>query len=156
MPYEMRARVYKQGADNPARRYLQEYPAMYDRHAALLRELARLRECTTRATGRMDALRLSGTPNHGGNEDAMLRVVEAEDVLTDLIGRMAAALSARLRLIESLPDEMHKTLLTLRYINGLNWEQVGYKLHYERTQLFELHGRALKAAQEAMARQAVE
>ena len=156
MAYEMRGRVYRSETDNPAQRYLQEYTAMYERHEALLRKRVRLREQTTRTTGRTDGLRLSGTPNHGGNGDAILRVVDADARLSELIGCIAAALAARLRLIEALPDELHKTLLTLRYINGLCWEQVGYKLHYERTQLFALHGRALTAAAAALATAAVQ
>ena len=40
--------------------------------------------------------------------------------------------------------------MTLRYINNLPWEKISYTMHYERTQVFEIHTQALYAAQRAM------
>ena len=145
------SRVWRTTEANPVKRYLMEYRALVSRRDALLRELERLRDATTRATGRIAAVRLSGTPGHGGNEDAMLRVVDGEARLQAVIDHVCEALVARLYVIEALTDERHKTLLTLRYINGLSWEQIGYDMHYERTQVFEIHGQALNEAQAVMA-----
>lgn len=141
------ARIWRTDETNPVKKYLMEYRALADRRDALQYELERLREATVRATGRLTATRLSGTPNHGGNEDAMLRVLDAEARMLQVIEHIGETLTARLALIERLTDERHKTLLTLRYIAGMNWEQIGYRLHYERTQVFEIHGQALREAQ---------
>ena len=144
------SRVWRAAETNPVKRYLMEYCALTSRRDALVHELERLREATERTTGRMNAMRLSGTPNHGGNEDAMLRLVDGEARLEQVIAHVNEALVTRLGLIERLKDERHKTLLTLRYINGLSWERIGYEMHYERTQVFEIHGQALQEAQLAM------
>jgi len=80
----------------------------------------------------------------------MLNVVDAEDRLRQVIAHTGEALAARLALIERLPDERQKTLVTLRYIDGLNWEKIGYAMHYERTQVFAIHSQALLAAQSAL------
>jgi hypothetical protein len=144
------SRVWRAAETNPVKRYLMEYQALVCRRDALLKELERMRDATMRATGRLTAVRLSGTGSHGGNEDAMLRVVDGEARLLAVIDHLCEALVARLAVLETLSDERHKTLLTLRYINGLGWEQIGYSMHYERTQVFEIHGQALKAAQAAM------
>lgn len=144
------ARIWRAGESNPVKRYLMEYRALVSRRDALLDELDRMREATLRATGRIAAVRLSGTPNHGGNEDAILRAVDGEARLKLVIEHVCEALLVRLTLIERLCDERHKTLLTLRYINGQTWEQIGYHMHYERTQVFEIHGQALLEAQQAM------
>ncbi len=145
------SRVWRATETNPVKRYLMEYRALVSRRDALLRELEHMRDATTRATGRIAAVRLSGTPGQGGNEDAMLRVVDGEARLLSVIDHVCEALVARLYVIEALTDERHKALLTLRYINGLSWEQIGYDMHYERTQVFEIHGQALREAQEVMA-----
>jgi DNA-directed RNA polymerase specialized sigma subunit len=145
------SRVWRATETNPVKRYLMEYRVLVSRRDALLAELEHLREAATRATGRMAAVRLSGTPNHGGNEDAILRVVDGEARLRTVIDHVCEALVVRLSVIELLADERHKTLLTLRYVRGLSWEQIGYEMHYERTQVFEIHGQALREAQEAMA-----
>lgn len=147
----VQSRVWRAAETNPVKRYLMEYQALVCRRDALLWELERMRDATTRATGRITQTRLSGTANHGGNEDALLRVVDGEARLLMLIEHLCEALVARLAVLETLPDERHKTLLTLRYINGRSWEQIGYDMHYERTQVFEIHGQALEAAQAAMA-----
>lgn len=144
------SRVWRAGETNPVKRYLMEYLAMASRRDALLRELECLREATVRATGRLNPVRVSATPNHSGAEDAMLRVVDGEARLAQIIAHVSEALAMRLTLIERLADERHKTLLTLRYLNGRSWEQIGYDMHYERSQVFEIHSQALKEAQLAM------
>lgn len=131
--------------NSPAKLYLMDYTQLHTRRDALQREVIRLRDIATRATGRMEATRLSGTPYHGGRENEMLRLADADDKLIKTIDNLGEALAARLALIDHLTDERHKTLLTLRYINGIDWEHVGYEMHYERTQVFELHGAALRA-----------
>lgn len=147
---QLNTRIWHADETNPVKRYLMEYRALAKRRDALLDELDRLREATQRATGRISAVRLSGTPNHGGTEDAMLRVVDAEARLSQVIGHIGESLTVRLALIERLTDERQKTLLTLRYINGWDWERIGHEMHYERTQVFEIHGQALKDAQKLM------
>ena len=144
------SRIWRTAETNPVKRYLMEYQVLVCRRDALLRELERLRDATTRATGRIAQALPSGTANHGGNEDALLRVVDGEARLITVIDHLCEALVARLAVLETLADERHKTLLTLRYINGRSWEQIGYDMHYERTQVFEIHGQALEAAQAAM------
>jgi len=144
------SRVWRAEETHPAKRYLMEYRTLVQRRDALLTELERLREATVRATGRLSPARASGKPDHGAAENAMLRVVDAEERLAQVISHVGEALAARLVLIERLTDERQKTLLTLRYINGLGWEKIGYEMHYERTQVFEIHAQALKAAQDEL------
>ena len=127
-----------------------EYRALAQRRDALADELDRLREASVRATSRLSAVPPSGPANPGAREDAMLRVVDTEAKLAEVIGHIGEVLAARLALIERLPDERHKTLLTLRYINGWAWERIGYEMHYERTQVFDIHNQALREAQQAL------
>ena len=141
------SRIWRTAEANPIKRYLMEYQALTCRRDALLQELERLHADTQRTGGRISAVRGSGQPNTSGHEDAMLRVVDAQARLQKLIDHMYEALLVRLALIERLSDERHKTILTLRYINGYTWEAIGYQMHYERTQIFEIHNAALRDAQ---------
>ena len=148
-------RLWRADESNPAKRYLMEYRALIQRRDALLDELDRLREASMRATGRISAVPPSGSFDPGARENATLRVVDAEARLSEVIAHIGEALTARLALIERLEDERHKTLLTLRYINGWVWERIGYEMHYERTQVFDIHNQAIREAQlvlEAMLR----
>ncbi|MDD3921459.1 MAG: hypothetical protein PHO41_09845 [Eubacteriales bacterium] len=143
------ARLWRADERHPVKNYLMEYRVLQQRREALERELEYLRAAATRATTLLSGARPSGRSAPDGRENAMLRVVDGETKLTQVTAHIGEALAARLALIEQLPDERQKTLLTLRYIRGLNWEQLGYTMHYERTQLFQIHTQALEAAQQA-------
>lgn len=143
-------RIWRADESNPVKKYLIEYRALIQRRDALLDELDRLREASVRATGHISAVPPSGSFNPSAREDAVIRVIDAETRLNDVIEHIGEALAARLALIERLEDERHKTLITLRYINGWAWERIGYEMHYERTQVFEIHGQAIKEAQHVM------
>ena len=45
--------------------------------------------------------------------------------------------------IEQLPGERQKLVLTYRYVNGCQWEEIMRIMNYQRTQLWEIHGAAL-------------
>jgi DNA-directed RNA polymerase specialized sigma24 family protein len=52
--------------------------------------------------------------------------------------------------ISAVPDEMQKTVLTLRYVEGRSWEDIQDMIGYERTQTLVIHGRALWAVKKWM------
>ena len=128
---------------NPAKRYLLEYLPLRRRRDALLDELDRTQEASLRATSRLTATRLSGTSGHGGFENSAIRYVDCEAVLQKHIDRIGRCLEERLDMIERLPDERQKLVLTYRYINGCEWEEICQVMHYQERQVFEHHGRAL-------------
>ena len=45
--------------------------------------------------------------------------------------------------INSVPDEMQKTVLTMRYVEGLNWIKISENIGYEISNTYVLHGRGL-------------
>lgn len=143
----MQARMHSESETQGVKRYLTEYRVLVQRREALMHELDRLEDATQRATTRLSLTGRTGQPDPTAREAAMLRVVDGQDHLKQLITAIGAALAERLALIERMPDERFKALLTLRYINGLSWEEVGYGLHYERTQVFALHKAAIAAAE---------
>ena len=51
-------------------------------------------------------------------------------------------------LIENLP-EREKYLMRLRYINGLKWETICYKMNYEWRQIHNIHSSILKKLKSA-------
>ena len=136
-------RVWIGREHNPAKQYLMGYRALVQRRDALLDELDRMREATMRATSRMTAVRLSGTSSHGGMEDSILRVVDGEESLKQVIAEIDEALDVRLSLIDRLTDERQKLVLTYRYINGLGWDEVIAKMQLSERPVFRFHGEAL-------------
>ena len=142
--------VYIRRDPNPAKRYLMEYRTLIKRRDALLDELDRLREANQRATSRLTAVRLGGTGGHASFADGAIRVVDAEGALNVVILRLDACIAERLDVIERLTDERQKLVLTYRYINGWDWEQIGTELRYDKRQVFRFHGEALAAVLKKM------
>lgn len=137
--------------ENPAKTFLKRYRAIKHRQESLIRTLEALREIQTNCTVKLKAVQVSG----GGfvrdrMADEVVRVMEIEEQIQESERKAAAALAEIITAIEAVQDETQKTVLTLRYIEGLKWEQIQEKLHYEETQIFVLHGRALWAVNKWM------
>ena len=135
---------------NPAKRYLLEYLPLRKRRDALLDELDRTQEASMRATSRLTATRLSGTSGHGGFENNAIRYVDCEAVLQKHIDRIGRCLEERLDMIDRLPDERQKLVLTYRYVNGWRWEEIMNVMNYAEKQIFRYHGAALAEIQRFM------
>ena len=135
---------------NPAKRYLLEYLPLRKRRDALLDELDRTQEASLRATSRLTATRLSGTSGHGGFENNAIRYVDCEAVLQKHIDRIGRCLEERLDMIDRLPDERQKLVLTYRYVNGGGWEEIMNVMNFEKTEIFRCHGKALAYICEAL------
>jgi DNA-directed RNA polymerase specialized sigma subunit len=128
---------------HPAKVYLSAYPAMKKRLEDLKEELEYIRETATRATSKLTAERVSGTSMKDGMANAVIKGIETEERLQRTISNLSEALTVRLMLIEELPDEWEKLILTERYINGKGWNQIIKRIPYSEVQAFRMHGFAL-------------
>lgn len=131
--------------DNPAKRFLRGYRALLLRRESLLREIERLRESLTGITAPLkdDPVQSSGAADRMA--DTIARIVDAEEALAPALDEINCRIREILAAIDSVPDEMGKTVLTMRYIEGLDWISVAQKVGYEERQTFVIHGRALSA-----------
>jgi DNA-directed RNA polymerase specialized sigma24 family protein len=131
--------------DNPAKRFLRGYRALLLRRESLLREIERMRESVTGTTVQLkqDVVSTSGAGDKIG--DTVARIVDAEDALKPALDEIGREVSRIMAAIESVPDEMQKTVLTLRYIEGLDWLKISESIGYEISNTYIIHGRALVA-----------
>ena len=129
--------------DNPAKRFLRGYKALILRRDSLLREIERLRESITGTTVALKEDVVSG----GGATDRMgatvAQIVDAEEALKPVLAEITQSVGEIMSAIDSVQDEMQKTVLTLRYIEGLDWLKIQERIGYEERQTFVIHGRAL-------------
>lgn len=140
--------------DNPAKRFLRGYRAMMIRRESLMREMERRMESATGTTVRLKPITVTGgTGAYDRMAEDVARIVDAERTLETEIEEIGRKLAAVLDAINSVPDEMQKTILTLRYIEGLDWVQIQERISYERTQTLVLHGKALVHVNDWMKKQ---
>lgn len=130
--------------DNPAKRFLRNYRALMLRRESMTREIERLRESVTGTTAQLkqDIVSTSGVGDRIG--DTVARIVDAEVALGPVLTEIDQRIADIMKAIESVPDEMQKTVLTLRYIEGLDWLTVAERIGYEVSNTYIIHGRALQ------------
>lgn len=133
----------KKKQPHPAKIYLKKYASMKLRYDDLQEELLLIREKATRATSRMTAERVSGTPMKDGMANAAIKAVEAEKKLVRTVQALWICLNHRVDVIDQMEDEWEKAILTERYIKGREWDEVLQRIPYERSSMHEIHGRAL-------------
>lgn len=130
--------------ENPAKAFLRRYIGLSGLVDALGRAInqAMERAFNTGITLK-DVKVLSSPAEHDPMARDICNAVDACEVLYEYKAKAEAALQEILAAIDSLGDERQKELLTLRYINGDGFQAIKEKMHYEETQIFVIHGRAL-------------
>lgn len=156
--------------DNPAKRYLKEYEDIegnlkdhirkYNLMRNNLDKISELFERATKATSTMNALRVSGTPQHDGMANAVLEMVRlkdfarehrgeydgALDYLLDDLALLAREGEKRLNLISAIGSQKLKRLLFLRYICFASFPAIARDMNYGIDNIHKLHSKALAEA----------
>ena len=61
------------------------------------------------------------------------------------LGKQAQAAKDEInKALESLEEPSHRTVLRMKYIDGMTFQQIADRLHYSKRQIQRIHGRALK------------
>ena len=130
--------------ENPAKTYLRRYRALVIQRDSLQRSIDAAYDRAYSCTQRLKPVHVQGG---GGVYDRMAedvaRITDATEQLRDAKAKVDAALGEILTAINAVPDEMQKTVLMLRYVEGLDWRAIQETVNYEETQIFVIHGRAL-------------
>lgn len=133
---------YKQ--ENPAKTYLKRYRAMMARRDSLQRSIDEAYDRATSCTQHLKAVHVDGgNAAYDRIAEDVARVADSTEQLKAVIKQIDADLAEILRAIESVPDEMQKTVLTLRYVEGLDWLRITDNTGYEIASIYKLHGRGL-------------
>ena len=135
------------------RNYLQQYGLLVSRKKALQNAIDFYRAQSTRSTSVMRE-RVQSSPQDDAMAKQLLHAMACEDKLEQVKQDVQHALTERLRLIESLPDERYKTLLTWRYITLAEFPRIAYEMHYSLQSLYNLHAIALQSALEVTKKEA--
>lgn len=137
-----------------------------------LRSVGEARAEARRCESRIEALRsqcekvtaaygsAAGSRSGGdGSEHRDALLAELADQTREQCGRLRALLAQIRRVeafIDALPDERHRAILRLRYVDGLVWREVTAELErcgifYEQRQIYRLHNAALAEARKRYA-----
>ena len=93
---------------------------------------------------------MDGLPRGSGGADISETVAKIEAIRKKAEEARIKALNALEEIqdvIEAVPDYEEKTILRLRYINGMKWEEVACAMSMGVRNTFCLHGKALQSAE---------
>lgn len=130
--------------------WLERYQQSLADEKRLLEEMQMVRSRAERVT---KALRLAVVQGGSGGPDAVQRGTEQLWWLADRLQQRAEE-SVRRRVeiqkaLDTVEDAKLRTLLELRYVLGLRWEEVSERMHIDSRWLRRLHPRALDAVKPA-------
>ena len=99
-----------------------------------------------------EALKL--TPGGSGNkqslEDVIVKIVSAEEELGKEAARLFDLKAEILGVISKVDDNLIEEVLTLRYIDGMQWKKIGSKLEYTSRYMLMLHAKGLEKIQKIL------
>jgi DNA-directed RNA polymerase specialized sigma24 family protein len=130
--------------ENPAKTYLRRYRALVVQQESLQRSIDAAYDRAYSCTQRIKPVHVQGG---GGVYDRMAedvaRISDETEQLKAAKERAEAALAEILAAIQAVPDEMQRTVLTLRYVEGLDWITIAEKISYSEVRTYVIHGRGL-------------
>ncbi len=166
---------------NPAKEYLLGYRSAmlnldlhireYNRLSGQYDRLQAAYDRATKATSKLTAVRVSGTPNHDSMANAVMDIIQLEeqirqnkggqdgtlDWLLDDMQRLAEAGKERLEAVSNVADHRLQALLYMRYfMPKMTWVQLAFRLSEVTLQqcgvdnVYKLHGKALEEVRKAM------
>ena len=131
------------------RMYLRDVRHCHLRTLTLCARAEKYREMAMQATGRTDALRVSGTGNRSKVEKYILELWDVHNELQAEISRLMKMSREAEKMIALLEDERHRAILELRYLCGMTWQEIAAKLHFTIRWTHKLHKDALDLLTEA-------
>ena len=128
-----------------AKDFLRRYRAAKLRMESARREIEKQRESLTGITAQIKQDKITGGGGADRMADAVAHIIDAEAALCDEAEAVETALREVLAAINSVPDEMQRAVLMLRYIEGLDWLEIAGRIGYEISNTYIIHGKALAA-----------
>ena len=133
--------------DMTAKEYLRQYRDADDAINAKLDQIHRLRELATKTTTAMSPARVQSSGEPDKLAGIIARIVDMEREVDECIDGLRSIKREVEDAIAQVPDGSQRKVLTLRYINGLRWEEIAVRLNYHYRWVLELHGRGLQAVE---------
>ena len=109
-------------------------------------QLQRLEEWRkiTSATSNLDGEVVDGTKDPHKFD----RYTELNDMIGEEIRELLDIKCEVKAVIRQIPDSRYRDVLDKRYIGNKTWEKIAVEMHYTYRRVTQLHGEALKAAEE--------
>lgn len=115
-------------------------------------QLETLKDISTKITPTLSDMPKGSSKETSPMENAICKIIDLENEIKELSGIMDAKKSESLSYIFQLHNDEYQTLLMLRYLQLMSWEDISLEMHYTKRWLYKLHGIALNKLSQILQR----
>lgn len=126
-----------------AKEYLSQLREVKRQQRILQEEIDELTIKAGYGTGRRVARNISGTSHRCRMEDAILNKLELMKSLGERLAQQSALENEIMAVIFAVEDKAYQSILLLRYVRCLQWEQIAEEMNYSVRRIQQMHGDAL-------------
>ncbi len=128
-----------------AKEYLAQAYRIDQRINSKLEQITSLRELAVKATSTITDMPHNPTKNTGSMENIITKMVDLENEINDDIDTLVDLKREIISVIKRIQNPEFQTLLELRYLCFISWEQIAVDLEYSSQHIYRLHEKALNA-----------
>lgn len=134
-----------------AKEYLGQAYRLDQRITSKLQQIDSLRSLTRKVTASYDGEVVSRTRNVHSLEDAIIRLMEAEEEINRQVDELIHLKIDIGETINKVRNESYRLILEKRYLCFLPWDQIASEMHYSRRLVLNKHERSLEVVDRLLA-----
>ena len=134
-----------------AKEYLGQAYRLDQRITSKLQQIDSLRSLTRKVTASYDGEVVSRTRNVHSQEDAIIRLMEAEEEINRQVDELIHLKIDIGETINKVRHESYRLILEKRYLCFLPWDQIASEMHYSRRWVLNKHERSLEVVDRLLA-----
>ena len=126
-----------------AKKYLSQAFGLNQRIESKLGQIEELHDLATKATVTYSDMPRNQNKGHSRLEDAVIKIIELETEINKDMVELVELKKDIIRRIKAVESTELQTVLELRYLSYMRWEEIAIELGYGIDNVFRLHRNAL-------------
>ena len=102
-----------------------------------------LKDMVTDITQKLNDMPKTESKDNSPMANMIIKIIDLESEVKKLKSLLEDKKAEALSYILRLEDDEYQTLLILRYLQLMNWEEIAKEMHYSKRWLYKMHGPAL-------------
>lgn len=139
-----------------AKEYLSQAFQLDQRINSKLEQVSVLRDLALKTTSVLQDDKVQSTKQRSPMENALVKLMSLEEEINDDIDQLIDLKRELTTFVAEIDNPSHRLLFEFRYLGGSNWEEVAAIMGYDVRWVYRLHRKALKEADELLAKISVE
>ena len=128
---------------NAAKKYLSQAFGLNQRIESKIDQIAVLNDLATKATVTYSDMPKSPNRNGSRMEDAIIKIIDLEAEINQDMMKLVELKKDIIRRIKAVDGAELQTILELRYLSYMRWEEIAIELGYGIDNVYYLHRKAL-------------